>query len=83
MTVLEIGHRLDARGLACPMPIVKTAQTIKTLASGELLEVVATDAGSVKDFAAWSKSTGHELVDQTCRTAGVPLRPPPEVRQRP
>lgn len=58
-------HRLDARGLACPMPIVKTAQAIAGLASGELLEVLATDPGSLKDFAAWSRSTGHELVEQT------------------
>ena len=63
MAVLEIGHRLDARGLACPMPIVKTAQAMKTLAAGDLLEVLATDAGSVKDFAAWSKATGHPLVE--------------------
>ena len=54
--------RLDAKGLKCPMPIVKTAQAIKLLASGELLEVLATDPGSVADFAAWSRSTGNELV---------------------
>lgn len=53
---------LDARGLKCPMPIVKTAQQIKTLASGELLEVLATDPGATADFAAWSRSTGNELV---------------------
>jgi tRNA 2-thiouridine synthesizing protein A len=47
------------------MPIVKTAQAIAGLASGELLEVLATDPGSLKDFAAWSRSTGHELVEQT------------------
>jgi tRNA 2-thiouridine synthesizing protein A len=58
-------HRLDARGLACPMPIVKTAQAIAGLASGELLEVLATDPGSLKDFVAWSKTTGHELVEQS------------------
>jgi tRNA 2-thiouridine synthesizing protein A len=57
-------QRVDARGLSCPMPIVKTAQAIKNLASGELLEVLATDPGSVKDLAAWSRSTGHELVEQ-------------------
>ena len=62
--------RLDARGLKCPMPIVKTAQAIKGLASGQLLEVLATDPGSTKDFAAWAKSTGNELVDQTV-DAGV------------
>lgn len=53
---------LDARGLKCPMPIVKTAQKIKNVESGELLEVLATDAGSVADFAAWSRSTGNELI---------------------
>jgi tRNA 2-thiouridine synthesizing protein A len=58
-------NRLDARGLACPMPIVKTAQAIGGLASGELLEVLATDPGSLKDFAAWSRTTGHELVEQS------------------
>jgi len=56
---------LDARGLKCPMPIVRTAQTIKTIASGELLEVLATDAGATADFAAWSRSTGNALVEQT------------------
>jgi TusA-related sulfurtransferase len=58
-------HRLDARGLACPMPIVKTAMAIASLASGELLEVLATDPGSTKDFVAWSKATGHELVESS------------------
>ena len=62
---LEILQHVDARGLSCPMPIVKTAQAIKAVASGSLLEVLATDAGSVKDFAAWSRSTGHELVEQS------------------
>jgi len=47
------------------MPIVRTAQAIKGLASGELLEVLATDPGSVKDIAAWSRTTGNQLVDQT------------------
>jgi tRNA 2-thiouridine synthesizing protein A len=56
---------LDARGLKCPMPIVKTAQAIKTIASGELLEVFATDPGATADFAAWSRSTGNTLVAQT------------------
>jgi tRNA 2-thiouridine synthesizing protein A len=62
---LEIAQQLDAKGLNCPMPIVRTAQAIKGLASGELLEVLATDPGSVKDFAAWSRTTGNELVEQT------------------
>ncbi len=62
---VQITQQLDAKGLNCPMPIVKTAQAIKSLASGELLEVLATDPGSVKDFAAWSRTTGNELVEQT------------------
>ena len=57
--------QVDARGLNCPMPIVKTAQAIKTMASGDTVEVLATDAGSVKDFAAWSKTTGNPMVEQT------------------
>lgn len=65
MTSLQITQTLDARGLSCPMPIVKTAQAMKDLSSGQLLEVLATDPGSVKDFAAWSKTTGNELVEQT------------------
>jgi tRNA 2-thiouridine synthesizing protein A len=47
------------------MPIVKTAQAIRTIASGTLVEVLATDPGSVKDFAAWSRTTGNELVEQS------------------
>jgi tRNA 2-thiouridine synthesizing protein A len=56
---------VDAKGLNCPMPIVKTAQAIKAMTSGQTVEVMATDAGSVKDFAAWAKTTGNELVEQT------------------
>ena len=65
MEMLEIATRVDARGLSCPMPIVRTAQAAKLMASGTLLEVLATDPGSVKDFAAWCRSTGNDLVDQT------------------
>jgi tRNA 2-thiouridine synthesizing protein A len=65
MATLEINEFVDARGLSCPMPIVKTAQAIRTVPSGGLIEVLATDPGSVKDFAAWSRTTGHELIDQT------------------
>jgi tRNA 2-thiouridine synthesizing protein A len=55
---------VDARGLNCPMPIVKTAQVVKALVSGQTVEVWATDPGSVKDFAAWSKSTGNPILEQ-------------------
>jgi tRNA 2-thiouridine synthesizing protein A len=56
---------VDARGLNCPMPIVRTAQAVRTVPSGETLEVLATDPGSVKDFAAWSRSTGNVIVEQS------------------
>jgi len=65
MALMEIQELVDARGLSCPMPIVKTALAMKTVPSGALVEVLATDPGSVKDFAAWSRTTGNELVDQT------------------
>jgi tRNA 2-thiouridine synthesizing protein A len=62
---LQTVQQVDARGLSCPMPIVKTAQAMKSIPSGSLIEVLATDAGSVKDFAAWSRTTGNELVEQS------------------
>lgn len=63
--IVKVDQQVDARGLSCPMPIVKTAQAVKTMTSGQVLEVLATDPGSVKDFAAWSKSTGNDLLEQT------------------
>ena len=65
-----IAQTLDLKGLSCPLPIVKTAQAMKTLASGDLVEVFATDPGSVADFAAWAKSTGNALVESG-ETGGV------------
>jgi tRNA 2-thiouridine synthesizing protein A len=62
---LQIFEQVDARGLSCPMPIVRTAQAIKAVPSGTVLEVLATDPGSVKDFAAWSRTTGNELIEQS------------------
>ena len=67
---IAIARTLDVKGLACPLPIVKTAQAIKLMAAGELIEVLATDPGSVKDFAAWSRTTGNEIVEST-QDAGV------------
>lgn len=61
----QIAQVVDAKGLSCPMPIVKTAQAVKGMSSGQLLEVLATDPGSTKDFMAWAKSTGNELVEQS------------------
>ena len=64
---MQIAQTLDAKNLSCPMPIVKTAVAIKGLVSGELLEVLATDPGSVKDFAAWAQTTGNVLVESDVR----------------
>ena len=65
MPVVEIAQLIDARGLSCPMPIVKTAQAVKAIPSGAAVELVATDPGSIKDIAAWCRATGTELVEQT------------------
>jgi len=53
---------LDVKGLKCPMPIIKAKKAIETLQVGQVLEVVATDPGSMADFKAWTKNTGHELL---------------------
>ncbi len=58
-------HQLDVKGLQCPMPIVKTAKAMRDLLSGDTLEVLATDPGSVKDLAAWSKATGNQLLESS------------------
>jgi tRNA 2-thiouridine synthesizing protein A len=65
MPVVEITQTVDARGLSCPMPIVKAAQAVKPLPSGAVVELLATDAGSIKDVAAWCRATGNELIEQT------------------
>ena len=65
MALTEVQQTIDARGLSCPMPIVKTAQAMKALPSGAQVEVLATDPGSVKDFAAWARTTGNVLVAQS------------------
>ncbi|MGN9863451.1 sulfurtransferase TusA family protein [Bacillus swezeyi] len=54
---------LDAKGLACPMPIVRTKKAMKELESGQILEVHATDKGFKSDLAAWSQSGGHHLLE--------------------
>lgn len=54
---------IDAKGLSCPMPIVKAKKGIDSLQSGQLMALESTDKGSVQDFQAWVKQTGHELVN--------------------
>ncbi|PPE69821.1 sulfurtransferase TusA family protein [Caldimonas thermodepolymerans] len=61
---MEISKELDTRGLNCPLPILKTKKALAEMQSGELLKVVATDPGSVRDFQAFAKQTGNELVEQ-------------------
>jgi tRNA 2-thiouridine synthesizing protein A len=65
MTAIATRLTIDARGLSCPLPIVRTALAIKELLSGDTFEVLATDPGSTKDFVAWSKTTGNELLEST------------------
>ncbi|MCS6786131.1 MAG: sulfurtransferase TusA family protein [Thiobacillaceae bacterium] len=62
---MEFNKELDARGLNCPLPILRTKKTLNEMASGEILRVVATDPGSVKDFAAFAKQTGNELLSSS------------------
>jgi tRNA 2-thiouridine synthesizing protein A len=67
---ITIAMRLDLQGMSCPLPIIKTAKAMKELTSGQLLEVFATDPGSVPDFKAWARATGNPLVE-TSEEAGV------------
>jgi tRNA 2-thiouridine synthesizing protein A len=55
---------LDARGLNCPLPILKAKKALTEMLSGEVLKIVATDPGSVRDFQAFARQTGNELIDQ-------------------
>jgi tRNA 2-thiouridine synthesizing protein A len=55
-------HTLDARGLNCPLPILKTRKAIAALTQGDILEVTATDPGSVKDLDSFCSQTGHEML---------------------
>ena len=65
MSEIKIAKTLDAKGLNCPLPILRTKKAIAEIEIGEILEVLSTDPGSVSDFQAWAKSTSHELVDSS------------------
>ena len=56
---------LDAKGLSCPLPVVKARLEMDKLGSGDVLQVLATDPGSVADFANWTKMSGHELLESS------------------
>ena len=60
--VMNFDKELDARGLNCPLPILRTKKALTDMASGQVLRVLATDPGSVKDFQAFSRQTGHALL---------------------
>lgn len=66
---MHIDKELDARGLNCPLPILKAKKALADMQSGQTLRVVATDAGSLRDFQAFAKQTGNELLEQL--TAGA------------
>ncbi len=59
----QFDSELDASGLNCPLPILKAKKALASLSSGQVLRVIATDPGSVKDFEAFAKQTGNELVE--------------------
>jgi TusA-related sulfurtransferase len=61
---MQADKELDTRGLLCPLPILKAKKALADMASGQLLKVVATDPGSMRDFQAFAKQTGNELVEQ-------------------
>ena len=62
---MEVHKELDTRGLNCPLPILKTKKALAEMGAGELLKVLATDPGSMRDFQAFARQTGHELVEQS------------------
>ncbi|WP_262174873.1 sulfurtransferase TusA family protein [Saccharococcus sp. Marseille-Q5394] len=68
---MNVTKVLDAKGLACPMPVVRARKTMKEMETGEILEIFTTDKGSVADLTAWAKSSGHEMVDQKEEDTGV------------
>ena len=66
---MQTDKEIDTRGRNCPLPILKAKKALTDMQSGQLLKVVSTDAGSVRDFQAFAKQTGNELVGQ--ETAGT------------
>lgn len=62
---MNIDKEIDTRGLNCPLPILKAKKALAEMQSGQVLKVLATDAGSLRDFVAFAKQTGHELLAQT------------------
>ena len=66
---MDVNKELDTRGLNCPLPILKAKKALAEMVTGELLRVVSTDPGSMRDFQAFARQTGNELVEQTSGNA--------------
>lgn len=62
---MKIDQQLDASGLTCPMPLLKAKQALNKMASGECLRVLATDAGSIRDFKTFAELSGHSLLESS------------------
>ena len=62
---MQANKELDTRGLNCPLPILKAKKALADMPSGQVLRVVSTDPGSMRDFQAFARQTGHELVEQS------------------
>ena len=67
-------HQLDARGLLCPMPVIRTQQKVATLAPGDVLEVIATDPGVLQDIPAWCRVHGHDLLEAVRKDREIAVR---------
>lgn len=65
MEIIKEDQVLDCSGMLCPMPVVKTSKMMKELQPGQILKMIATDAGSPPDIEAWSRQTGNELLRST------------------
>ena len=62
---MEANKEIDTRGMNCPLPILKAKKALADMSSGDVLKIVATDPGSVRDFQAFARQTGNELLEQT------------------
>ena len=61
---IQVDQELDARGLSCPLPILKAKKALAAMSSGQILRVTATDTSSMQDFQAFAKQTGNEIIEQ-------------------
>lgn len=66
---MDVNKELDTRGLNCPLPILKAKKALAEMTSGQILKVIATDPGSMRDFQAFARQTGNELLDQQTQDA--------------